>query len=80
MIEILKQGQYVPMSVERQILIIYAGTHGYLDKYPVEKLGIMKQQLSAFIEKKHPEIYAEIVKSGKIDDVRAQVEAALEGV
>lgn len=70
--EILKQGQYVPMSVERQIVIIFAGTKGYLDKYPVNKLGEYEQQLSALIEKKHPEVYKEIVSSGKI-------EKALEG-
>src|SRR5581483_1223125 len=36
--EILKQGQYAPMPVERQILVIYAGTHGYLDRHPINRL------------------------------------------
>ena len=36
LVEILKQGQYVPQPVEKQIVIIYAGTKGYLDKFPVE--------------------------------------------
>jgi F-type H+-transporting ATPase subunit alpha len=75
--EILKQGQYVPMPVERQIVIIYAATHGYLDKYPVERLLDYEQQLSAYIEKKYPEIYTDIVKTGKLDDVRSKLDAAL---
>ncbi len=66
--EILKQGQYVPMSVERQVVIIYAGTNGFLDKYPIDRLKDYESQLAAFIEKTHPEIYSEIVTSGKIDD------------
>ena len=75
--EILKQGQYVPMSVERQIVIVYAGTHGHLDKHPVEKLGEYEKQLSDFIDKKYPEIFSGIVKSGKLDDVKPQLDAAL---
>ncbi|MGK5083649.1 F0F1 ATP synthase subunit alpha [Bdellovibrionota bacterium FG-1] len=75
--EILKQGQYVPMPVERQIVVIYAGTHGYLDKYPVEKLGQYEAELATFLDKKYPEIFAGISKSGKLDDVRAQVEVAI---
>jgi F-type H+-transporting ATPase subunit alpha len=75
--EILKQGQYVPMSVERQIVIIYAGTHGYLDKHPVEKLGEYEKQLSEYIEKKYPDIYSSIIKTGKIDEAKPQLEAAL---
>jgi F-type H+/Na+-transporting ATPase subunit alpha len=76
--EILKQGQYVPMAVERQVVVIYAGTHGFLDKYPVDKLKDYETQLSAFLEKRRPEIYTEIVSSGKIDDaLKAKLEAAL---
>ena len=75
--EILKQGQYVPMPVERQIVIVYAGTHGYLDKHDNEKLGQYEIELSAFLEKQHPAIYTDIVKSGKIDDVRPRLDAAL---
>jgi F-type H+-transporting ATPase subunit alpha len=77
LVEILKQGQYVPMPVERQIVIVYAGTHGYLDKHPVEKLGEYEKQLADFIDKKHPEIFPGIVKSGKLDDVKGQLDAAL---
>ncbi len=76
--EILKQGQYVPMSVERQVVIIYAGTNGFLDKHPVDRLREYETQLSAFLDKKYPEIYQTIVSSGKIDDaLKAKIEQAL---
>jgi F-type H+-transporting ATPase subunit alpha len=76
--EILKQGQYVPMSVERQVVIIFAGTNGYLDKHPVDRLREYELQLSSFIEKKYPEIYKDIVSSGKIDDaLKNKLEQAL---
>jgi F-type H+-transporting ATPase subunit alpha len=68
LVEVLKQGQYVPMPVERQILIIYAATNGHLDKQPIDKLKDYEVQLSAFVEKKYPQIFTEIVKSGKIED------------
>jgi F-type H+-transporting ATPase subunit alpha len=76
--EILKQDQYVPMSVERQIVIIYAGTNGFLDKYPTGKLKEYEKQLSEFVTKKYPTIYSTIVESGKIDDtLKSTVEKAL---
>lgn len=78
LMEILKQGQYAPMPVERQVVIIYAGTNGLLDKFPVDKLHEYEQQLAVFIDKKYPEIYKDIVSSGKIDDsLKAKIEKAL---
>src|SRR4051812_672158 len=78
LVEILKQGQYSPMPVERQVVMIFAGTHGYLDKFPSDKLGEYEQQLSNYIDKKYPEIYKDIVSSGKIDDsLKAKIEKAL---
>jgi F-type H+-transporting ATPase subunit alpha len=76
--EILKQGQYSPLAVERQVLIVFAGTQGFLDKYPVDKLKEFEEQLSAFVDKKYPEIFKEIVSSGKIDDaLKAKIQTAL---
>ena len=78
LVEILKQGQYIPMPVEKQIVIIYAGTHGHLDSVPADKLKGYEDQLFSFLEKKHPEIMKTIVASGKIEDsLRAQLDAAL---
>ena len=68
LVEILKQGQYVPMQVERQVVVIYAGTNGFLDTVPIEKMGAFEQQLAAFIDKKHPSLYSAILQKGKIDD------------
>ncbi len=76
--EILKQGQYVPMPVERQVLTIYAATNGFLDKIPLDRLKDFETQYGAFVEKKYPEIYKDIVTSGKIDDaLKAKIEQSL---
>jgi F-type H+-transporting ATPase subunit alpha len=56
------------MPVERQILIIYAGTSGALDKFPLDKLREYETQLNAFIDKKHPQIIADIVSKKQLDD------------
>jgi F-type H+-transporting ATPase subunit alpha len=78
LVEILKQGQYAPASVERQVLIIWAATQGYLDKHPVNKLKEYETQLNAFMDRKHSDILPEIVKSGKVDDALAgKLKAAL---
>src|SRR5208283_3338490 len=49
LVEILKQGQYQPLPVERQILIIFAGTNGFLDDLPVEQCGQFEAELYAFV-------------------------------
>jgi F-type H+/Na+-transporting ATPase subunit alpha len=78
LVEILKQGQYVPMPVEKQIVMIFAGTHGHLDAIATDKLKGYEEQLFAHLEKKHPEITKTIVDSGKIDDaLKGKLEAAL---
>ncbi len=66
--QILKQGQYAPQPVERQVVTIFAGTGGFLDKHPIDKMGEYEQQLGAFLEQKYPNVFKDIVSSGKIDD------------
>ncbi len=79
LVEILKQGQYVPMPVERQIVIIFAGTGGYLDTIPTDKIREYESQLSKFIDQKYPNIYKDIVSSGKIEDsLKATMQKALQ--
>jgi len=74
MTELLKQGQFSPMSVEKQVLIIFAGANGFTDKYPVEKLGAYERQLFEFAEKKHGALLQEIAQKGKIeDDLKAKI-------
>ncbi|MBM4314920.1 MAG: F0F1 ATP synthase subunit alpha [Deltaproteobacteria bacterium] len=58
--EILKQPQFSPMSLAQEVVILFAGTRGFLDKYPVDKLRSYESQLLAFVEGKYPEIMREI--------------------
>ena len=75
----LKQGQYEPQAVEKQVVIIFAGTHGYLDKHPTDKLKKYEQQLYQYIDSKYPEIFKDIVASGKLDDqLKPKLERALQ--
>jgi F-type H+-transporting ATPase subunit alpha len=79
LVELLKQGQYQPLSVEKQILIIYAGTNGFVDELPLSALKKYEQELHSFIESKHPEIFADILKKRELDgDLRAKMNKALE--
>jgi F-type H+/Na+-transporting ATPase subunit alpha len=67
LVEILKQGQYVPQAVEKQVVIIYAGTKGYLDAIDVSKLAEYERQLFTFIESKHPSIFENIRTKKALD-------------
>ncbi|MGK3989145.1 F0F1 ATP synthase subunit alpha [Sorangium sp. So ce136] len=66
--EILKQGQYVPLAVEKQVLIIYAGTQGLLDSLPVSSLSRFEDELYKFIEGKHAQIFTDIREKKVLDD------------
>lgn len=77
-VEILKQGQYQPLPVERQILIIYAGTNGFVDHLPESALKRYEQELFLFVETRHPEIFSEIITKRELtDDLKARIDAAL---
>ncbi len=67
LVEILKQPQYKPLQVERQILIIFAGTGGYLEMYSEAVLQRYEEELTAFVDKKHPEVYTEIGAKKALD-------------
>ncbi len=78
LVELLKQGQYEPLAVERQILILYAGTNGFVDELPLAALKKYEQELYSFIESKHPDIFADILKKRELDgDLRAKITKAL---
>ncbi|MEA1936089.1 MAG: F0F1 ATP synthase subunit alpha [Thermodesulfobacteriota bacterium] len=66
LVEILKQPQYQPMSLSEQVLILYAGTKGFLDKYEIEKLKDYEIQLSSFVKGKYSEIMTEIDEKKEI--------------
>lgn len=79
MVEVLKQGQYEPLPVERQILVIHAGTGGYLDDLPVEAIAAFEQALSKFAETRHPGIFKELTEKKEITDaLRAQMDACIQ--
>jgi F-type H+-transporting ATPase subunit alpha len=64
MTEMLKQGQYVPLSVEKQVLLLFAGTNGFVDKYPVDALDRYERSLYAFVDSKHPALWKELQTKG----------------
>jgi F-type H+-transporting ATPase subunit alpha len=66
--EILKQGQYQPLPLEKQIAIIYAGTQGFIDDLPVEQCRKFEEELYRFIESAHPTIFEEIRNKKALDD------------
>ena len=66
--ELLKQGQYVPLPVEKQVLIIYAGTQGFVDQLPVESLRAFEQELYRYIDEKHPDIWTDIREKRELSD------------
>ncbi len=68
LVEVLKQGQYEPLPVERQIVIIYAGTNGYLDDVPESVIPRYESELARYIETTHADVYADIVGRGALDD------------
>jgi F-type H+-transporting ATPase subunit alpha len=76
--ELLKQGQYVPLPVEKQIVIIYAGTAGYTDKLPLSSLREYETELYRYIDSKQPELWAEIRDKKEItDDIKKKLDKAL---
>jgi F-type H+-transporting ATPase subunit alpha len=74
--EILKQGQYQPMSMESQVISVFAATNGYCDRVPTEKIREFEAGLQRFVETKYPRILEDIRTSGKIDAVKADLEKA----
>lgn len=68
MVELLKQGQYQPYSVEKQIVSIYAGSKGYMDKIPVEKVSDYEAGLLDFIGDRYNDLYTTIVETGNLPD------------
>jgi F-type H+-transporting ATPase subunit alpha len=68
LVEILKQGQYVPLAVEKQIVIIYAATKGYVDKLEIGQIVAYEKGLYDFIEKKYPAVYETLRTKKQLDD------------
>ncbi len=77
--EILKQPQYQPLPVEKQVAIIYAATNGYLDSVAVERLRQYEDDLFRFLDTSHPGVLAAIAEKKILDDdVKKNLNAALD--
>ncbi len=78
LVEILKQGQYVPLAVEKQALVIYAATNGYIDQYPVEVLGRYEEELYHFMDNRYAGIMKDLAEKKEItDEIKGKLDEAL---
>ena len=79
LVELLKQGQYEPLPVEKQVLIIFAGTNGFIDDLPLTAMKKYEQELFSFVESKYPDLFGDILKKRELDaDLRAKTIKVLE--
>jgi len=78
LVEILKQAQYQPLAVERQVMIVYAATKGFLDTVAIEDVHRYEEELYRFLETRHAAVLSGIAEKKIIDDeLKAAIEAAL---
>ncbi len=79
LVEILKQGQYAPVEVEMQVIVIYAATNGFVDPIPVDKVVAYEKELTNFFDNKKADLLKEIrEKKALDDDLKAKIDSALE--
>jgi F-type H+/Na+-transporting ATPase subunit alpha len=78
LVEVLKQPQYQPLAVEKQVIIIFAANNGYLDTVPVESVRDYEIELYKFLDQRKPQLLAATAEKKQIDDqVRADLDQAL---
>ena len=78
LIEILKQPQYSPLPVEKQVVILFAGANAYLDDLPVEQCRPFEEELYRFVDNAHPGLLAKIREQKALDDtLRAEMHSVL---
>ncbi|MBP1745591.1 MAG: synthase subunit alpha [Deltaproteobacteria bacterium] len=65
--ELLKQGQYVPIPVEKQVVLMYAGANGYIDNYPESALKKYEQEMLSYVENSHSDILSDIKEKKQLD-------------
>ena len=79
LMEVLKQKQYEPLPVEKQVLIVFAATNGFVDDLPVEDVGRFERDLYAFVESRHPQLLSDIKSKRELgDELKKQVAAAID--
>jgi F-type H+-transporting ATPase subunit alpha len=64
MVELLKQGQYVPQPVEKQVLILFSVTNGFVDTLPIESLLRYERELFSFVDARHPQLWTDLKTKG----------------
>jgi F-type H+-transporting ATPase subunit alpha len=80
LVEILKQPQYQPLAVEKQVVIIYAATKGFIDSVAIEDVRRYEEDLYRNLEGRHPELLKNIAAKKILDDdIKAALESALNG-
>ena len=78
LVELLKQGQYQPLPVEKQVLTIFAGTNGYVDDLPVEQCRPFEAEMYRFVENAYPGILSDLREKKAIDDtLKEQIQKML---
>ena len=78
MVELLKQGRFIPMPVENQVMAIFAGTKGFLDDIAVEDIQAFRDGFLEYVNGSHSEISKAIVSDQKItDETEAKLKAVL---
>ena len=78
LVELLKQAQYSPFSVEQQVVSIFAGVNGYLDQIPLNRVVAFEQQFMDYLIKNNPEVPTAIATSKMIDDsTKAKLQESL---
>ncbi|MEA3365165.1 MAG: F0F1 ATP synthase subunit alpha [Candidatus Hydrogenedentes bacterium] len=78
LVEVLKQPQYQPLAVEKQILIIYAATNGYTDGIPVDQVSRYERELYSYFDSQKPELLKTLAETGEMDDaLKAKFDDAL---
>jgi len=77
--EMLKQGQYSPLSMEQEVLIVFVGNQGYLDKLAVDQIKAFERELYSYFESKHSDILEEIKGKRELtDELRGRLIKALD--
>src|SRR5882757_4109558 len=81
MTELLKQGQYQPLSVEKQVLILFSVTNGFVDNLPIEALDRFERELYAFVDGRHPDLWKDLTAKGndgkQFDALQARMRAVV---
>ena len=79
LVEILKQGQYVPLPIEKQVISIFAANNGYVDEYETTDIQRYEQEMISFMESNYADVLATLAEKKAIDDeLEGKIKAALD--